>query len=118
MLQATCILPGTLQRVGELLHHPAFSMKNPNKVRALVGAFCSNLHQFHAQDGSGYIFLTERIMELDPVNPQIASRLLTPLTQWRRYDSNRQALMKQQLERIAALDGLSRDVAEIVEKSL
>jgi len=118
MLQAICILPGTLQRVTDLLHHPAFSMKNPNKVRSLIGAFCSNLHQFHAEDGSGYVFLTERIMELDPVNPQIASRLLTPLTQWRRYDDNRQALMKHQLERIASREGLSRDVAEIVEKSL
>jgi aminopeptidase N len=118
MLQATCILPGTLQRVRELLHHPAFSMKNPNKVRSLIGAFCSNLHQFHAGDGSGYTFLTDRILELDSVNPQIASRLLTPLTQWRRYDSNRQQLMKQQLERIASREGLSRDVAEIVEKSL
>ena len=118
MLQAVCILPGTLQRVRDLLSHPAFSMKNPNKVRSLIGAFCSNLHQFHAADGSGYTFLAERIMELDPLNPQIAARLLTPLTQWRHYDANRQLLMKQQLERIGVLEGLSRDVAEIVEKSL
>ena len=118
MLQATCILPGTLQRVRELLLHPAFSMKNPNKVRSLIGTFCSNLHQFHDADGSGYIFLAEQIMELDPLNPQIASRLLAPLIQWRRYDANRQLLMKQQLERIGALQGLSGDVAEIVEKSL
>ena len=118
MLQATCILPGTLKRVKALMQHPAYSMKNPNKVRALIGAFCSNQQQFHARDGSGYIFLADRIMELDPINPQIASRMLTPLTMWKRYDADRQKLMKKQLERIAALAGLSGDVAEVVEKSL
>ncbi|MGX9726248.1 MAG: aminopeptidase N [Candidatus Electronema sp. VV] len=118
ILQATCSLPGTLQRVKELLQHPAFSMKNPNKVRSLIGAFGSNLRQFHAADGSGYAFLAERIEELDPINPQTAARLLTPLTQWRRYDAARQLLMRAALERIAALPGLSRDVSEVVVKSL
>jgi len=118
ILQATCLLPGTLDRVKELMLHPAFSIKNPNKVRSLIGAFCSNQQQFHAGDGSGYTFLADRIMELDPMNPQIASRMLTPLTMWKRYDKNRQKLMKTELERIAALPGLSRDVGEIVEKSL
>ena len=117
-LQATCILPGTLERVKELMKQPAFSMKNPNKVRSLIGAFCSNQQQFHVEDGSGYSFLGNRIMELDPMNPQIAARMLTPLTMWKRYDSNRQKLMKTELERIAALPGLSGDVSEIVEKSL
>ena len=118
ILQATCILPGTLERVKELMKHPAFSMKNPNKVRSLIGAFCSNQQQFHAKDGSGYSFLANRIMELDPMNPQIAARMLTPLTMWKRYDTKRQQLMKTELERIAALPGLSGDVSEIVEKSL
>jgi aminopeptidase N len=117
-LQATCILPGTLERVQQLMSHPAFSMKNPNKVRSLIGAFCSNQQQFHGLDGSGYAFLAERIMELDPMNPQVASRLVTPLTMWKRYDACRQELMKQQLERIAALPKLSGDVGEIVAKSL
>lgn len=117
MLQATCILPGTLNRVQELMNHPAFSMKNPNKVRSLIGAFCSNQQQFHASDGSGYTFLADQIMTLDPMNPQIASRLVTPLTMWRRYDQNRQEMMLAELERIASLAGLSGDVREIVEKS-
>ncbi len=118
ILQATCILPGTLDRVKELMKHPAFTMKNPNKVRSLIGAFCSNQQQFHAGDGSGYSFLADRIMELDPMNPQIASRMLTPLTMWKRYDVDRQQLMRTELERIAVLPGLSGDVEEIVEKSL
>ncbi len=117
-LQATCILPGTLERVKELLEHPAFSMKNPNKVRSLIGAFCSNQQQFHVKDGNGYRFLADRIRELDPMNPQIAARMLTPLTMWKRYDIRRQQLMKIELERIADFPGLSGDVGEIVEKSL
>ncbi len=118
ILQATCILPGTLDRVKKLMEHPAFSIKNPNKVRSLIGAFCSNQQQFHAKDGSGYTFLSDRIIELDPMNPQVASRLVTPLTMWKRYDVDRQQLMKAELERIGAIAGLSGDVGEIVEKSL
>jgi aminopeptidase N len=118
ILQATCSLPGTLQRVKELLKHPAFSMKNPNKVRSLIGAFGSNLRQFHAVDGSGYAFLADCVAELDPINPQTAARLLTPLTQWRRYDAARQQLMRAALERTAALPGLSRDASEVVARSL
>ncbi len=117
MLQATSILPGTLDRVKALMNHPAFSMKNPNKVRSLIGAFCSNQQQFHAKDGSGYTFLADQIIELDPMNPQIASRLVTPLTMWKRYDRTRQELMQAELERIGAVPGLSGDVGEIVEKS-
>jgi aminopeptidase N len=118
ILQATCALPGTLQRVRELTRHPAFSMKNPNKVRSLIGAFGSNLRQFHAADGSGYAFLADCVAELDPMNPQTAARLLTPLTQWKRYDADRQQLMRRTLEQIAALPGLSRDAGEVVAKSL
>ncbi|WP_339132937.1 MAG: aminopeptidase N [Candidatus Electrothrix sp. GW3-4] len=117
-LQATCPLPDTLQRVQELMQHPAFSMKNPNKVRALVGAFCGNQHQFHAKDGKGYTFLVDCITELDPMNPQVAARMVSPLTRWKQYDQHRQQLMKAALERIADLPGLSRDTGEIVEKSL
>lgn len=118
-LQAACSLPGTLERVKALTRHPAFSLKNPNKVRALIGAFCSaNHHQFHAEDGSGYVFLTDHILALDRMNPQVAARLLTPLTIWRRYDAARQQLMQEQLERINAESGLSSDVREIVDRSL
>ncbi|WP_417910564.1 aminopeptidase N [Candidatus Electronema sp. PJ] len=118
ILQATCLLPGTLQRVKALTQHPAFSMKNPNKVRSLIGAFGGNLYQFHAVDGTGYAFLADCVLELDPANPQVAARMLTPLTQWKRYDARRQQLMQAELERIAALPGLSRDVGELVAKSL
>ncbi|WPD21831.1 MAG: aminopeptidase N [Candidatus Electrothrix scaldis] len=117
-LQATCSLPGTLERVQELMGHPAFSMRNPNKVRALVGGFCSNQYSFHARDGKGYDFLVACITELDPMNPQVAARMVAPLSRWKQYDQERQGLMKAALERIAALPGLSRDVGEIVEKSM
>ena len=118
-LQATCILPGTLERVKALTGHPAFSIKNPNKVRALIGAFCStNHHQFHSEDGSGYLFLADQVLLLDPMNSQIAARLLTPLTLWRRYDTRRQKCMLEQLRRIAGTGTLSDDVGEIVGRSL
>ncbi|CAK8720190.1 Aminopeptidase N [Candidatus Electrothrix aarhusensis] len=117
-LQATCTLSGTLERVQKLTQHPAFSMKNPNKVRSLIGAFCGNQHQLHSKDGKGYTFLVDCITELDPINPQVAARMLPPLTRWKQYDEHRQELMKAALERIAALPSLSRDTGEIVKKSL
>ncbi len=119
ILQAGCTLPGTLDRVRALTTHPAFSIKNPNKVRSLIATFCSTNHsQFHAADGSGYAFLGDQVLVLDTLNPQIASRMLTPLTQWRRYDAARQQLIRSQLERIGSIPSLSDDVKEIVEKSL
>ncbi|MCI5218618.1 MAG: DUF3458 domain-containing protein, partial [Candidatus Electrothrix sp. LOE2] len=74
--------------------------------------------QFHAKDGKGYSFLVDCITELDPVNPQVAARMVSPLTRWKQYDEQRQQFMKAALERIAGLPGLSRDTGEIVEKSL
>jgi len=117
-IQAISELPDTLARVKTLLKHPAFNMKNPNKVRAVVGAFCqANPKHFHAADGSGYVFLGEILAQVDKINPQIAARLATPFTRWRRYDSPRQKLMKEQLKRLTEHD-LSRDLSELVEKSL
>ncbi len=119
ILQAGCTLPGTLDRVKKLTTHPGFSHKNPNKVRSLIGTFCAGNHgQFHAADGGGYLFLGDQVILLDPLNPQIAARMLTPLTQWRRYDPSRQQLMRIQLERIGGQPTLSDDVREVVEKSL
>jgi len=119
ILQAGCTLPGTLERVKELTTHPSFTYKNPNKVRSLISTFCATNHaQFHAADGSGYAFLGDQICLLDELNPQIASRMITPLTQWRRYDSGRQQLMCEQLKRIGDQPKLSDDVKEIVERSL
>ena len=118
-VQAGSTLPGGLARVKALMQHPAFTLKNPNKVRALIGAFAGqNLINFHAADGSGYRFLADLVIELNGFNPQIASRQLAPLTRWRKYDSARQALMKGELERIRASGQLSPDVYEVVSKSL
>lgn len=118
-VQAGSPLPGGLERVKALMQHPAFNLKNPNKVRALVGAFAGqNLINFHAADGSGYRFLADLVIQLNGFNPQIASRQLAPLTRWRKYDSARQALMKGELERIRASGELSSDVFEVVSKSL
>ncbi len=118
-VQAMSHLPGTLDRVRALTKHESFEIKNPNKVRALIGTFCSaNQAQFHAANGQGYTFLTEYIISIDALNPQIAARLLTPLTRWKRMDEGRQILMKQALEKVLAHTGLSRDVFEIASKSL
>ncbi|UBM26718.1 aminopeptidase N [Pseudomonas sp. p1(2021b)] len=118
-VQAASTLPGGLARVKALMQHPAFTLKNPNKVRALIGAFAGqNLVNFHAADGSGYRFLADLVIELNALNPQIASRQLAPLTRWRKYDDARQALMRGELERILASGALSSDVYEVVSKSL
>lgn len=117
-LQAISSLPDTLRNVEQLIDNPSFSIENPNKVRALIGAFCTSNHvRFHAKTGAGYKFLADRILELNIINPQIAARMVAPLIHWKRYDSARQQLMREQLERIAKGQNLSRDVYEIVNKS-
>lgn len=118
-VQAVASRGGTLGRVKALMQHEAFDIRNPNKVRALIGAFCNmNAVNFHALSGEGYVFLADQVVALNLINPQIASRLLTPLTRWKKYNSARQALMRAQLERIAAEPRLSKDVFEVVTKSL
>ena len=118
-IQAGSRLPGTLQRVKALLKHPAFRITNPNKVRALIGRFCmANQVRFHALDGEGYRFLTDQVLTLDPINPQMAARLVSALSRWQRYDTDRQDLMQNELKRILATADISKDVYEIVSKSL
>ena len=118
-VQATSCRVDTLQQVAELLQHPAFTIRNPNRVRALVGAFAhGNPVRFHDAGGGGYAFLADRVLELDPLNPQVAARLVGALSRWRRYDAGRQQLMRFQLERIQSQPRLSRDVGEIVARSL
>ncbi len=118
-VQAMCPLPGTLATVRKLLSHPSFDLKNPNKLRAVIGVFSlSNPANFHAVDGSGYEFLAEQILAIDKFNPQVAARLVPPLGRWRRFDPARQDLMKAQLERLAGAAQISRDVRELVTKSL
>jgi aminopeptidase N len=118
-VQATAPLPGTLKRVMGLMRHPRFSIKNPNRVRALIGAFAgANPVCFHAADGAGYSFLADIVLELDKLNPQIASRLLGRLSRWRKYDSQRQLLMQKELKRVASRNDLSKGAREVVQKCL
>jgi aminopeptidase N len=118
ILQAMSTLEGTLGKVEQLLNNPSFSIENPNKVRSLIGVFCSGNHvRFHEKSGAGYRFLGDRIEELNSINPQIAARLVSPLINWRRYDTERQRLMQQELDRILAIKDLSSDVYEIASKS-
>jgi aminopeptidase N len=118
-IQASSSLPGGLERVQGLMKHPAFTIRNPNKVRSVIGAFANNnLVNFHRADGAGYRFLADQVMELNRLNPQIASRLITPLTRWRKFDPLRQELMKAELQRILTGDDLSLDVYEVVSKSI
>ncbi len=118
-IQASAPLAGTLDTVRQLMSHPAFSLRNPNKVRALIGSFCMrNPVCFHESGGSGYRFLAEQVIELDRLNPQIAARLLGSLSRWRRYDQQRQGKMREALEQVSQNRGLSSDCFEVVEKSL
>lgn len=118
-VQVTCSLPGALERVRQLMQHPAFDIKNPNKVRAVIGAFAAqNAVNFHQLDGEGYRFLADQVIVLNRLNPQIASRQLAPLSKWQKYPAPVQARMIAELRRIAAEPDLSSDVYEIVAKSL
>ena len=117
-VQAMSSRADALVQVRTLMQHPAFSLRNPNKVRALIGSFANaNPLRFHAADGSGYEFLHEQVLALDPANPQIAARLLRVLSRWQRYDEARQAKMRTVLESVLAAK-VSKDVYEIAAKSL
>ncbi|MDZ7841943.1 MAG: aminopeptidase N [Gammaproteobacteria bacterium] len=118
-VQATSPASDTLERVLALAEHPAFDVRNPNKVRALIGAFAQgNPLHFHRPDGKGYELVGDYVLELDRLNPQVAARLASPFSFWRHYEATRRDLMRAQLERIRRSGGLSRDVGEIVSKAL
>jgi len=117
-VEALSRLPGTVARVRELTTHPAFTLKNPNKVYALLGSFGVNQGQFHAADGSGYRLMLEQSLALDAVNPQVAARMVRYFERYRRFEPGRQSLMRASLEQIAATSGLSRETAEVVGKAL
>jgi len=118
-IQAASRMPDTLNNVKNLTTHESFSIRNPNKVRSLIGVFCgSNAVNFHNINGEGYDFLTKYVLELDALNPQISARLVSMFSLWRKYEKTRQGLMKSQLEQILDNEGLSKDVYEIVSKSL
>ncbi len=118
-LQGTSPAKNALSVVKEAMNHNAFSLKNPNRTRSLIGSFiAANPINFHAIDGSGYKFATEILTELNISNPQVASRLIDPLLKYRNYDEKRQQLMKEQLENISKLDDLAKDLFEKVTKAL
>ena len=114
-------VPGeaTVERVRQLMDHPAFSISNPNKVRSLLGAFSTlNPTGFHASSGAGYRLHADQVIRLNALNPQVAARMAGAFNDWTRYDEGRRGLMRAELRRIAAADGLSQDVAEIVHNAL
>ena len=118
-LQARSEAPDALAQVRALMEHPAYDPRNPNRIRALVGVFChGNPLRFHQADGSGYAFLREQVLKLDRQNPQVASRMLGAMNRWRKYDPARQALMRAELQAIAACEPLSKDVYEVATKAL
>ncbi len=118
-LQACSSANDTFNTLQSLLKHSAFELSNPNRVRSLIGAFSqANQLHFHAANGQGYQFLTDQIIALNSLNPQVASRMVGALTQWKRFDDNRQVLMKTELERLINTSDISKDVFEVASKSL
>ncbi|MGC0867884.1 UNVERIFIED_ORG: aminopeptidase N [Pantoea agglomerans] len=119
VLQATSPAANVMRNVRQLLNHRSFTMSNPNRVRSLVGAFASaNPAAFHAKDGSGYKFLVEMLTDLNTRNPQVAARMVEPLIRLKRYDEDRQAMMRQALEQLLELDKLSGDLYEKITRAL
>jgi aminopeptidase N len=117
-LQAGSPLPDTVNAVRALMKHPAFDIKNPNRVRALVGAFSANHLRFHASDGSGYRLVGEVIRILDGMNPQVAARMAGAFESWRRYDLARQQMMRAELAAIRDLAGISPNLFEVAGKMI
>ena len=117
-LQALSLHPNVIEQVKTLADHPDFTIRNPNRVRSLYMAFAGNPQGFHDASGEGYRMIADLIIALDPINPQTAARFVSPLGRWRRIEPGRAALMKAELERIAAVENLSRDTFEQVSRSL
>ena len=117
-VQAGSRLSTTLSKVRQLLKHPAFDLKVPNRVYALIRTFAANHVRFHAADGAGYAFLADQIIALNSLNPQIAARMARSFDRWKRFDEKRRSFARKHLERIRDTDKLSKDVAEIVSKAL
>ncbi len=117
-LQAGSSRPGTVDDVRALMAHPHFDMKNPNRVRSLVGAFSGNHLRFHGADGRGYALVGETIRALDTINPQVAARMSGAFEAWRRYDDKRQSLMRGELENIRSMKPLSANLFEVATKML
>jgi len=118
-LQAVAPQPATFERVVALCAHPDFTLRNPNRVRALLGAFShANPARFHARDGRAYAFFADRVLDIDALNPQLGARMVSAFNQWKRFEPTRREAMRAELERIAAHPQLSRDTSEIVNRAL
>ncbi len=117
-IQAMADTPNQIERVKALKQHKDFLLSNPNRCRSLLGTFAANLPHFHAADGEGYKFVADTIIELDKLNPQVAARMAGCFSQWKRFDSKRQDLMKAELIKIKSAAGLSKDTLEIVTRCL
>lgn len=117
-IQAMADYPTLLSDIKKLKQHPDFTLTNPNRARSLLSVFGANLYHFHQKNGDGYRFLADAIIELDRMNPQVAARMMSPFSLWRRYDTERQALMKTELTRIQQTSNLSPDSYEIVTRYL
>ena len=118
-IQASLNDDSIFEQLTSMEQHPLFSLKNPNRARSLIGAFIqNNPRYFHCANGDGYRFLTKQLIELDAINPQVASRLVTPLIQFSRFDLQRQAMMKSQLLALKALPKLSKDLQEKIDAAL
>jgi len=116
-MQAGANLAGRLAQVKALLDHAAFDIRNPNKVRSVVGGFIRSVINFHAANGSGYEFVADMVLRLDGINPMMAANLAKPLGRYKRHTQDRQQLMQAQLTRLSQAD-LSKDVFEVVSKAL
>ncbi len=118
-LQVSMAAPqSTVEAARTLTEHPDFNWKNPNRFRALMGSLAMNHAGFHQADGTGYALLADWLIRLDPVNPQTTARMCSAFQTWKRYDADRQALMRAQLRRIADTSELSRDTTEMVSRIL
>ena len=118
-MHARSKVPNALEKIKALMQHPSFNINNPNKVRSLIGVFAGqNAFHFHNPNGSGYEFVAKQVVYLNDTNPQIASRLVRTLMRWKKYAEPCGEQMREQLEVIAAHKTLSKDVYEIVSKSL
>ena len=111
-------LPGTLAEVRRLAAHPAFDIRNPNKVYALIRVFCANQARFHAADGSGYEFAAEKLLEIDALNPQVAARVARSFDRWKKFDAGRRAQARSALLRLRDSGRLSKDTSEIMQRAL
>ena len=107
-----------LPKVRQLLLHPDFHIRNPNRARSLISAYCANPSAFHRTDAAGYVFWSERVLELDAFNPQVAARLARALDSWRKFSSPYQSAAQEALRRVAAKSDLSADVREVISSAL